>query len=122
MTKTKDHREFYQVDMEAGWVQIPGYPEGMAYKVLADDFDEVARTGSRTRLIRWPPGAMLPNPVVHDFAEEVFVLSGDLVVIDSTDGSERPFGPNTYACRPANVPHGPFRTETGCLMLETHMF
>ncbi len=32
------------------------------------------------------------------------------------------FGPSTYACRPPGTPHGPFKSETGCLLLEMHYY
>ena len=28
----------------------------------------------------------------------------------------------TYAVRPPGIYHGPFRSETGCLLLETHFY
>ncbi|GAI94861.1 unnamed protein product, partial [marine sediment metagenome] len=39
-------------------------------------------------------------------------MSGDLIV----DGT--PCDPHTYACRPPHTPHGPFKSNTGCLLLE----
>ncbi|MEO0822708.1 MAG: cupin domain-containing protein [Pseudomonadota bacterium] len=121
-TKTKAHREFYRIDLEGGWSQIEGYPEGMVYRTLADDLDDAARTGSRTRLIRWPAGSVLPEAVIHETAEEVYVLEGDLVVTDAATGRETAFPAHSYACRPGHVWHGPFRTETGCLLLEIHAY
>jgi hypothetical protein len=32
------------------------------------------------------------------------------------------FQPNTYACWPPGVRHGPFKSETGCLLLEFHYY
>jgi hypothetical protein len=60
---------------------------------------------------------------VHEYAEEVFMLEGDLIVGAASDGTggER-FHPYTYAARPAGVFHGPFRSEGGCLLLETHYY
>ena len=51
------------------------------------------------------------------------MLSGEFIVGNdaSGQGGER-FPPNTYACRPPLAVHGPFRSETGCLLLEIHYF
>ena len=32
------------------------------------------------------------------------------------------FLPNTYACRPPGVLHGPFKSDTGCILLENHYY
>ena len=37
------------------------------------------------------------------------------------NGGER-FSPNTYACRPPGAPHGPFKSETGCMLFEIHYY
>ena len=120
----KHHLEFHAIDMETeGWRSPTGYPPDIEQKILAGGLDEVARKGSRTRLLRFRPGAHTTAPFVHEYAEEVYLISGDLIV-----GEDRPgeaavrFAANTYACRPAGVLHGPFRSETGCLLLEFHYF
>jgi hypothetical protein len=60
---------------------------------------------------------------VHDYWEEVYVVSGDLVVGNaSPEGEATTFGPNTYACRPPGVYHGPFLSRAGCLLLELHYY
>jgi hypothetical protein len=112
----KEHHEFHRVDFDCGWEQVPGYPPGITQKILAGHLDEASFAGTRTRLLRFDPGAFTTVPFEHEYWEEVFQLSGDLIV-----GSET-FGPMTYACRPPHVPHGPFRSETGCVLLETHFF
>ena len=51
------------------------------------------------------------------------IVSGDLVVGNDRHGKGGTcFGPNTYACRPPGTPHGPFRSEKGCLLLELHYY
>jgi hypothetical protein len=60
---------------------------------------------------------------VHDYWEEVYLMSGDLTVGDAKDdGRAQSFLPNTYACRPPGILHGPFRSETGCVLLEFHYY
>jgi hypothetical protein len=112
----KPHLEFVNVDMGKGWEAPPGYPAGIEQKILASDLDEEKKTGSRTRLLRFDPGAFSTEPFVHDYWEEVYVMSGDLIV----DGT--PCDPHTYACRPPHTPHGPFKSNTGCLLLELHYY
>jgi hypothetical protein len=112
----KPHLEFVTVDMGSGWESPPGYPPGIRQKVLASDLDEAKKTGSRSRLLRFEPEAFSTQPFVHDYFEEVFLISGDLIV----DGT--PCAPFTYACRPPHTPHGPFRSNTGCLLFELHYY
>jgi hypothetical protein len=61
------------------------------------------------------------TPFVHDYWEEVYVISGCLTV--GGPGSDaHTFGSNSYACRPPGVKHGPFSSEQGCLLLEVHYY
>jgi hypothetical protein len=118
----KPHLEFHTVDLSSGWETPPGYPDGIKQKILAGALDEAGKTGSRTRLLKIGPGVYTTEPFVHDYWEEVFQLTGDLFVgNDGTTGGEK-FGPNTYACRPPGTPHGPFRSEKGCMLVEIHYY
>jgi hypothetical protein len=119
----KGHKEFHSLDMHGGWHTPPGYPPGIQQKILAGGLDEAAKRGNRTRLLRFAPEAFTTDPFVHDYWEEVFLLSGDLIVGNDRDGrgGER-FEGYTYAVRPPGTPHGPFRSEKGCLLLETHFY
>jgi hypothetical protein len=53
----------------------------------------------------------------------VFLLTGDLIVGNDRfgKGGEK-FANYTYAVRPPGVLHGPFKSDSGCLLLETHYF
>jgi len=119
----KPHLEFAGVDLASGFTVPPGYPSGFKEKILAGSLDEQHRKGSRTRLLRIEPGAYSTAPFIHEYWEEVYLLSGDLIVgnDDKGRGGEKFTGP-TYACRPPGVYHGPFKSEGGCLMLEIHYF
>ena len=123
MTIPKKHEEFHALDLDSGWEVPPGYPAGMLQKILSGELDEVSKTGSRTRLLRFDPGVYTTAPFVHEYWEEVFLVSGDLVVgsDEKGRGGER-FEPHTYACRPPGVYHGPFCSDAGCLLLEIHYF
>ncbi len=112
----KPHLEFVKVDMNEGWESPPGYPQTIQQKILASDLDEGKKTGSRTRLLRFAPGAFTTQPFEHDFFEEVFVIRGELIV------QGNPCDPYTYACRPPHTPHGPFRSDAGCLLFELHYY
>ena len=38
------------------------------------------RRGTRTRLLQFEPGAYTTAPITHDYWEEVYVVSGELIV------------------------------------------
>jgi hypothetical protein len=119
----KEHKEFEAVNLEEGWHTPPGYPEGIEQKILAGALDETRKAGSRTRLLRFKPGIFTTKPFLHEYWEEVYLVSGDLIVGNDEHGRHgEKFAPHTYACRPPGVPHGPFKSETGCLLLEIHYF
>ncbi|MEM8647493.1 MAG: cupin domain-containing protein [Pseudomonadota bacterium] len=113
---TKEHREFFDALDPEGWGPIAGY-SGVEQKVLSGVFDHAAQKGAVTRLSRWAAGAAVAEPVSHDWCEEVYLISGSLVV--GTLGKEQETLPaGTYAVRPPHVPHGPFFSRDGCLMIE----
>ncbi|MGH7029920.1 MAG: cupin domain-containing protein [Stellaceae bacterium] len=119
----KPHLEFHRLDMSTGWETPPGYPAGIEQKVLAGALDETAGRGSRTRLLRFAPGVFTTVPFVHDYWEEVYLLSGDLTVGNDAEGQGgENFAAGTYACRPPGAVHGPFKSNGGCLLYETHYY
>lgn len=123
MAINKAHEEFHRLDMDSGWEVPTGYPEGMEQKILSGELDEENKRGSRTRFLRLQPGIFTTVPFVHEYWEEVYLLSGDLIVgnDENGEGGEQ-FQQNTYACRPPGVHHGPFKSEGGCILLEIHYF
>ena len=123
MGVNKQHSEFSVVDLKTGFATPPGYPAGFAEKILAGSLDETGRNGTRTRLLRMDPGVFSTEPFIHEYWEEVYLLSGDLIVGNDAQGrgGQKFTGP-TYACRPPGVHHGPFMSEGGCLLLEIHYF
>jgi len=76
----KGHKEFHVLDLQDGWHTLPGYPLGIQEKIIAGELDEKNKRGNRTRLLRFAPGTYTTDPFVHDYWEEVFLLSGDLIV------------------------------------------
>lgn len=123
MAVQKSHDEFYTLDMQLGWETPPGYPSSIKQKILSGALDEPNRRGSRTRLLKFDPGTFTTDPFVHEYWEEVFLIKGDLTVGNDKQGKGgQAFAPFTYACRPPGAFHGPFKSETGCLLLEIHYF
>ena len=123
MSVNKEHKEFHTLDMRSGWKTPLGYPKGIEEKILSGALDENAKRGTRTRLLRFEPGVFTTAPFVHDYWEEVFLVSGDLIVGSDAKGhGGTPFPPNTYACRPPGSYHGPFKSINGCMLLELHYF
>ena len=123
MSVNKPHLEFHRLDMQSGWSTPPGYPAGIEQKILAGALDEVGKSGNRTRLLRFRPGVFTTEPFVHEYWEEVFLLSGDLIVGNDEHGKGgEQFRDYTYAVRPPGVHHGPFTSQTGCVLLETHYY
>jgi ChrR-like protein with cupin domain len=116
MGVNKKHHEFSVIDMNSGWETLPGYPEGIQQKILSGALDEINKRGSRTRLLRFAPGAFTTTQVVHEYWEEVYIVSGDFTI----GGKLLP--PNSYTCQPPGVYHGPFKSNGGCLLFEVHYF
>lgn len=121
MSARREHKEFHAVDLDVGWHVPEGYPPGIEQKILSGELDESKSSGRRTRLLRFAPGAFTTKPFVHDYCEEVYVLAGELMVAREQAESIT-FGANSYACRPPGIWHGPFRSDKGCLLLETHYY
>ncbi len=123
MAINKLHDEFRAVDMTEGWEVPPGYPAGIQQKILSGALDEAGKRGSRSRLLRFEPGVFTTAPFVHEYWEEVFLVSGDLTVGNDGQGNGgEAFKPFTYACRPPGAFHGPFKSEGGCILFELHYF
>lgn len=106
----KPELEFTAVQ-EVGWTPVEGVA-GQSERILAAD----THTGVGTRMLRFEPGTDTSALGVlrHDFWEEVYILSGELhdLTLDQI------FGAGTYACRPPGMPHGPWRSEPGCVTFE----
>lgn len=123
MQSEKTHLEFTRIDLSRGWEVPPGYPQGIEQKILSGSLDEANRRGARTRLLRFAPGVHTTEPFVHEYWEEVFLLSGDLIVGSDAEGrGGESFRGATYACRPPGARHGPFRSDDGCMLLEIHYY
>lgn len=107
----KDEHEFLPT-REVPWREAADAP-GVSERVLSAGPDPAREL---TRLARWAPGldTSAAGVIRHDYFEEVYLLEGELE--DLTLG--RTFTSGHYASRPPGMPHGPYRTRTGCVMLE----
>ena len=50
------------------------------YEVLSGSFDHAKSEGAVTRITRWAAGTVSPEPSVHEWCEEVFIVSGTLSI------------------------------------------
>ena len=97
---------------EGPWRAAGGSVEGIDEQIIS--YDE--ESGSYTRLMRFAAGVdSSPNgTLTHEFWEEVYIISGDLT--DTRLGQT--FRAGMYACRPPGMPHGPWTSVEGVLMIE----
>ena len=94
------------------WEAVEGL-EGIAEAIdVAADAD----TGDYSRFTRFLPGSDTApfGPQVHDYPEEVLVVQGRLY----DAAVDRWLGVGDYASRPPGEVHGPFRTDSGCVVFE----
>jgi hypothetical protein len=99
-------------DQDQKWQAIPGFEGDLEELTLNLDPD----SGEYTRLTRFHPGAdtTAAGGKSHAYPEEVFIVSGRLYDQAFDLWLER----GHYASRPPGEIHGPFRTDTGCVVLE----
>ena len=114
---------FHMLDNVSGWEPVPGGAPGVEQKMLSGALDEDAKVGVRTRLIRFQPGTVAPNVFVHDYWEEVYLISGKLVNgCDAQGAGGTEFEAPSYACRPPGTEHGPFTSTNGCTFFEIQYY
>jgi hypothetical protein len=99
-------------DQRHRWRWLEGLEGQVEEVILSHD----PATGESTRLTRFHPGADTSafGPAVHDFPEEILILSGRL--FDDAFGIWLETG--HYASRPPGEVHGPFRTDRECVVLD----
>ena len=114
---------FHELDNDTGWEPVPGGAPGVEQKMLSGALDENARTGVRTRLIRFQPDTVAPAIFVHDYWEEVYLISGRLVNgCDAEGKGGTEYTAPAYACRPPGTEHGPFTSTKGCVFFEIQYY
>lgn len=126
MAVNKAHHEFHKIDLDSPDWRLPeGYApdSGARELILSGSLDTANKRGSRTRVLRFPPGLATTKPFVHDYWEEVFMLEGDMTVgADENGNGGAYFEGYTYAVRPPGAWHGPFRSKNGAYLIETHYY
>ena len=110
----KPEIEFIDCDIHYEWRPVEGDKLGIMEKILSHDPD----TGDYTRLLKFPPGIETTETLVHDFWEEVYIISGTLYDI----AKKQTFLPGYYACRPPGMKHGPYRIPHGCVTFEIRTY
>jgi len=112
----KPELEFFAPD-HLPWAPVAGSAAagaggpGIAEKVLSRD----PVTGDLTRLLRFDAGVATTDTIVHDFWEEVWIVSGSVVDL----GTKATYTAGMYACRPPGMRHGPYASPAGALLFET---
>ena len=94
------------------WKPIDGM-EGVAEELTLAIDEE---SGDYTRLTRFEPGADTSSfgPKSHNYPEEIMIIQGRLY--DAAFDKWLEVG--DYASRPPGEVHGPFKTVSGCVVLE----
>ena len=119
----KEAISFSKLNINEGWELAPGAGPGIEMKMLSGSLDEEKKTGVRTRLIRFLPGAFNTEVFVHDYWEEVYMISGSITLGNDKAGNKKITTQSpAYACRPPGTNHGPFRSDEGCMFLEIQYY
>lgn len=110
----KPELELMDTDVHFEWQPVAGDTLGIMEKILSHD----PETGNYTRLLKFPPGIETSGTLIHDFWEEVWVVSGSLYDI----AKDLTILPGYFACRPPGMKHGPYRIPYGCVTFEIRYY
>jgi hypothetical protein len=110
----KPEIEFKDVDTTFEWRPVAGDRLGIKEKILSLD----PESGDYTRLLKFPPGIQTKETLVHDFWEEVWIVSGTLYDMVKKET----YLPGFYACRPPGMTHGPYSVPHGCVTFEIRYY
>lgn len=94
-----DQQMFAAVDLGSGWETRPNR-KGVRQKVLAESIDAGSKSGHCTRLVEFAPKVNAPASV-HDYWEEIYLITGDLCLIDEKGNKITKFDAPAFVCRPA---------------------
>lgn len=110
----KPEIEFKDADTHWEWQDVEGDTLGIKEKILSHD----PETGNYTRVLKFPPGIQTAETLVHDFWEEVWIISGSLRDLAKKETYLAGF----YACRPPGMKHGPYDIPEGCVTFEIRTY
>ena len=85
----KEAITFSRLNVNEGWELAPGAGPGIEMKMLSGSLDEEKKVGVRTRLIRFLPGSFNTEVFVHDYWEEVYMISGSITLGNDKPGNEK---------------------------------
>jgi len=91
------------------WAASKHDPKGVFEALLHRHID-----GSYSHLLRIETGVEFPEPVTHDFFEEAYYISGEML---NTRTKEKIKG-GTYVFHKPGESHGPFLCLKECMILE----
>ncbi|EIC9816426.1 TPA: cupin domain-containing protein [Vibrio parahaemolyticus] len=105
------------------WTSPTGFDLGIEQMIIEDTLDTEKKTGIRTRFVRFNSGAGTKEVFLHDYHEEVYLVSGDQILLDKdTFELKHKYTAGEYFIRPAGTHHGPFKSDDGCVLLEIHYY
>ena len=70
--------EFDHLDLDEGFVQVPGKRSQLSHKILTDTMGHNAKTGMRTRILRADAGFQSFGQHDHPYWEELTIIKGSL--------------------------------------------
>ena len=105
-TMKESHEFFDPTDLP--WRPAPGFGSGVWERIISGGRD----AGVTTRFLRFDPGSGNNAVVAHDFWEEIYIVSGTF------ECGAQAYTAGCVAVRPPGMPHGPFRSTSGCLNFE----
>jgi seryl-tRNA synthetase len=109
----KPELEFFDPE-SVPWQDIEGWEGWIREKIVSRDPD----SGDYTRILDFKPGTKTTETLVHDFWEEVYIISGALYDI----AKDQHFKTGYYACRPPGMIHGPYDIPEGCVTFEIRYY
>lgn len=90
--------------------EVPGMPEGVQRRVLS-----LSPSMGAVTQITYIPEGWRHESGYHTVDEELFVLEGDLTIVD--DEGEEELGKYSYSFIPAGVAHGPMTSRQGAVLM-----
>lgn len=109
----KPELEFFD-PVSVPWQDIEGWEGWIREQIVSRDPD----TGDYTRILEFKPGTKTTETLVHDFWEEVYIISGSLY----DRAKKEHYGTGYYACRPPGMIHGPYDIPDGCVTFEIRYY
>lgn len=114
--------KFEVVEQDQATWQVVSSERDICLTVFKDTLDPLTRTGIRTRLVRFEPGGGTRDLYTHDYHEEVYLIEGEQTEHAAAQRVEKTYTVGSYFFRAAHTEHGPFSSETGCLLFEVHYY